>query len=522
MNFKRIGRMFLCLLLVCCLLLQTSPIKAHATGFEGILGGMTAPLPAPIVIGSILIGLGITAVETGVFEELVGFVEDKLEAAGEVVNGMIDTWVVSDGETETYTVSEELIQGTLEGVWDSGMIISSPSINGSTVPAGQPVFGAQGVECISVPVDSVVYFWQPGSDAYYGDIVLVSSIPFEAGSRVYSSGSTYSVSPRTLTVDSVTYYYVNATIQLTGAEKVSAFSGSFVSAAELQKALTGELEVSSTITAVEGLEVGQMASKDKIDEIYTVYPGWSMNVLYKSDDSGKGEKIPYWPIAPTDNIYDLMEKSQEDVWNGLHDYNTTVLSNWDILLNTLTGIKNFIKSLLNVQTWIQAVVDAIDLAKETVVECFEFLTEGVQNILDFLKDISLSIFKPVLDALKDAFLVRDGYFESKISNLRQKYSFVDSILGFCLGIRDVCLGIGSEPPILYIDLAAAEGSVNWGQRVVFVDLTWYSRYKPYGDAIISAFLWAMFSWRVLHMIPGLINGTTGIVGSFRFRHGGGD
>ena len=232
--------------------------------------------------------------------------------------------------------------------------------------------------------------------------------------------------------------------------------------------------------------------------------------------------MPYWPIAPADDIYELLEKSQEDVWNGVHDYTTTVLSNWDILLNTLTGIKNFIKSLLNVQTWIQAVVDAIELAKETVVECFEFLTEGVQNILDFLKDISLSIFQPVLDALKDAFLVRDGYFESKISNLRQKYSFVDSILGFCLGIRDVCLGIGSEPPILYIDLAAAEGSVNWGQRVVFVDLTWYSRYKPYGDAIISAFLWAMFSWRVLHMIPGLINGTTGIVGSFRFRHGGGD
>ena len=516
MNFKRIGRMFLCLLLVCCLLLQASPIKAYATGMEGILGGLIAPVPAPIVIGSILIGLGITAVETGVFEELVGFVEDKLEAAGEVVNGMIDTWVVSDGDTETYTVSEELIQGTLDGAVESGMISSN---NAAQLSISAMVPFKYGPHGLTASIDCPAFLYN-----YYGSPVIVAyttnpDVIFY--STDFYNWYDYPATTNVVDINGVTYYYHSATCMGQYCPVVPV-DYNFAPGKALSAFITGELDFSvSEITSVEGLDTSGLVTIDT-SVLEEAYKEWSKNKVNKPDSNDSNKKMPYWPIAPADDIYELLEKSQEDVWNGVHDYTTTVLSNWDILLNTLTGIKNFIKSLLNVQTWIQAVVDAIELAKETVVECFEFLTEGVQNILDFLKDISLSIFQPVLDALKDAFLVRDGYFESKISNLRQKYSFVDSILGFCLGIRDVCLGIGSEPPILYIDLAAAEGSVNWGQRVVFVDLTWYSRYKPYGDAIISAFLWAMFSWRVLHMIPGLINGTTGIVGSFRFRHGGGD
>ena len=100
--------------------------------------------------------------------------------------------------------------------------------------------------------------------------------------------------------------------------------------------------------------------------------------------------------------------------------------------------------------------------------------------------------------------------------------FLGSMVDFGRGLVDVFYGIGSKPPVLYVDLDDAEGDIVWGDRVVFLDLTWYERYKSYGDAIISSFLWAWFGWRLLHNIPGLLNGTSGAVPSSSvFRSWGG-
>ena len=42
-----------------------------------------------------------------------------------------------------------------------------------------------------------------------------------------------------------------------------------------------------------------------------------------------------------------------------------------------------------------------------------------------------------------------------------------------------------------------------------IDMSWYSPYKPVGDVIVVAFCWIFFVWRVLHGLPGIINGATG-------------
>lgn len=43
-----------------------------------------------------------------------------------------------------------------------------------------------------------------------------------------------------------------------------------------------------------------------------------------------------------------------------------------------------------------------------------------------------------------------------------------------------------------------------------IDLNWYAPYKPVGDMIVVAFCWILFVWRVLHDLPGIISGATGI------------
>ncbi len=39
-----------------------------------------------------------------------------------------------------------------------------------------------------------------------------------------------------------------------------------------------------------------------------------------------------------------------------------------------------------------------------------------------------------------------------------------------------------------------------------MDLSWYSRYKPMGDTIITAFVYGFFIWRFYCRLPELIRG----------------
>lgn len=43
-----------------------------------------------------------------------------------------------------------------------------------------------------------------------------------------------------------------------------------------------------------------------------------------------------------------------------------------------------------------------------------------------------------------------------------------------------------------------------------IDMSWYTPYKPVGDMIVVAFCWIWFIWRVLHDIPGILAGASGI------------
>ena len=44
-----------------------------------------------------------------------------------------------------------------------------------------------------------------------------------------------------------------------------------------------------------------------------------------------------------------------------------------------------------------------------------------------------------------------------------------------------------------------------------IDMSWYAPFKPVGDVIVIAFCWLMFVWRVLHDLPNIIQGGSGII-----------
>lgn len=116
----------------------------------------------------------------------------------------------------------------------------------------------------------------------------------------------------------------------------------------------------------------------------------------------------------------------------------------------------------------------------------------------------------VMSGIKSIFVPSEDFLSSKVTALRERFSFVDSIIGTAEFIRDSINGDVS-PPVIYIDLSAAEGSYYLGEKVILVDFAWYERYKDSVDALMSAILWAFFAWRVFQRAPAIIGGDAGVL-----------
>lgn len=108
----------------------------------------------------------------------------------------------------------------------------------------------------------------------------------------------------------------------------------------------------------------------------------------------------------------------------------------------------------------------------------------------------------------------EDYVTDKVNDLTSEFGFAGSIVETAQEITDA-LGTttyANDPPIIYMDLGSAEGNYNYGGKVVALDLSWFARYKPTTDALISGLLWVTFVWRVYCLLPGIINGASGTPG----------
>lgn len=131
-----------------------------------------------------------------------------------------------------------------------------------------------------------------------------------------------------------------------------------------------------------------------------------------------------------------------------------------------------------------------------------------------------SIPETILSGIQAIFVPSADFLTAKVEALRARFDFINVFMDFIDSFKGELSG--ATPPVIYVHLENAEGSYNYGGTVKFLDMSWYSRYKSTGDAIISGFLWALFGWRMYLKLPGIINGVSGGVGSMssRFRKDG--
>lgn len=163
--------------------------------------------------------------------------------------------------------------------------------------------------------------------------------------------------------------------------------------------------------------------------------------------------------------------------------------------------------------WLQRLWDGITSLPRKIFNAFKSLLEGITNILNTIVqgiiDVGQFIVNGILDGLKALFIPREGFIDGQITEMKNNFGFVNSIINTGQTIFSKINNLNfNEPPVIYADFSKAESDkgIKYGGEAVVFDLRWYEKYKPTVDLIISGFLWVIFVWRIFVILPNIISG----------------
>lgn len=483
MDWKRIGRAAMCVLVICCLLFNLSPIKAHATGLESVVTGAVVSVPGLNVVAGILIGLGIlVGIATTDWDRVVNDCYMYLRNEGIVdANGKINV-LAMDGVAYAYGVAQDVIE--LVRAW----AYATEVIKETEIAVAEGYWYYNGFSAKPYPQDvdlSLYPYIIIGYTSYYTNPRCVfSSQPLLVDSK-FTNYSIYWNFIAEQDVDVLIYESVNDNMtgwKLTAsresisagssAASLNAYIGGFDQVCNdmwasynifgteyfnygecLLPGMPAISESGTAITVADGLTAGTIADAEK--DLQAGYPIWGSGVVtLPGSVVGQDEldEVKVWPIGLPGTYTDAYTLGQTDVWTGAGS--------------------------------------AVDTLPDT-----EANTGTLANT--------------ILAGIRDIFVPSSDYLTAKVDALCAEFAFADSITKTANGLIDGLRGVSTEPPVIYIDLSANRGPYDLGGEVPFLDLRWYAEYKPTVDAIISAFLWACFIWRMFLKLPGIINGAAG-------------
>ena len=179
---------------------------------------------------------------------------------------------------------------------------------------------------------------------------------------------------------------------------------------------------------------------------------------------------------------------------------------------------------------------------------FDKLGEKLKEIGEFITDIPGNIIDLLEKLLKKLFIPAEGFFDSQVQEVRDKFSFADSLCGTAENVLGAMSGestvsLVSDPdiavysdesdievysggghgfddsssgsgggssfgasPQFTFDFSAAKTHWNYGGSVVRVNLDWLEPYRETIQALIRAFVWVVFIINTYKDLPNIING----------------
>ncbi len=607
MNFKRIGRAAICLLLVCILLINASPIRAEAVvaeltllelGSIALLVLMTCGIiftpSSQQELESIGQSLSDHLYLSGSSAEQLDDIDSLFSVWGEAVNGShiiefpnrdpssnLPVWLLISllSWVDKFLSDDE---GVSVGITDSNGNKVIPF--GTLLPAGEPFYQGSAYTFSKDVYVAPYYMCTLRDDGYYSFTQGTYFFGATADDKfaAYKDGTSIHSSSTYVSTTSGRYYYISVagTYLLEGppaARSIAGrvdFTGKTIDMLELLTVLlegnpleyeptvydifpeliTGDikpwvdnggdiqtltlpdLDFGDLITDA-ALPIGDLVidlSQDIVDGVLP-YPDFV-------DLITGGEGIVLDPDTETGTDTDPEPEPDPDTGGD-----SAELTWWQRFTQWFQELRDSINELPNrfdehfenlnenidevpnkFESWIRNVQTSVDSVAESILGTADEINAAIQGLPDnFLSHVSVimdaigavpqAVVAGLRSALEALFVPDPDFIPNKVAALQAQYTFLEPMQQTGEDLKLFFQNIGSQPPIIWIDLGAGTGWYPMGGKVKFIDLTWYSQYKPTVDPIIGGFIWLWAAWRLLHAAPGIISGAAGVVGSPIFR-----
>lgn len=131
------------------------------------------------------------------------------------------------------------------------------------------------------------------------------------------------------------------------------------------------------------------------------------------------------------------------------------------------------------------------------------ITEGLESIADF-----------IIDGIKEIFVPDEDFLNEKVNSVKAKFAFIDNIKSVWASVTGIVEEGEEAVPRITIDFSNAENTIyNYGGEMYILDMSWYSRYKPFVDGLIVGFAYLGFIFLVFKRLPEIIKGSGAITDS---------
>lgn len=554
-----------CLLLVCALVVNISPVRAEASSLAAFVPVLVDGLA---VAGAAALGIGIYKnVSDTDFNQLCDNIVTAWKQSGVVdENGYINLYSMG---SDLYGVDVNALQTAFDTVHSSGAVYAT-DIDFTDCLAANTL-----VQSIS-PYDSYYKAYQ-----YY--YVNQPAQVVRAYSLLDNGDGTQRIEQHILFVSDVSFYFYSKTGSYTSSAKVSskhsngayyyyaggAYTLSDSNRDEFMMRVASWIEISSIYqtdsnAAIDHLMTYLNYSYDTAYDlnVYDVasagstvangYCDWASNSV--SGTTEAGDAVTVYPIGSTYIDDSSLSWSQEKVQSGTVPFvividqtgtggDETEPTEPDTGDGTIVPTDPVTPSLL--EKLFGGIQDKLDLTYTSIQEIPELLKEFMSDVkTGFLElpgkfaewftqlqttleqlvtgqitlaDLLTGLIEPVKTAITQAltslFAPSETFISTKVNELKEKYGYLDTFLALGTDLKLYFASLGTQPPIIYIDFGAGSGFYPMGGKTVFVDLTWYADYKGTVDTILGALIWLWLAWRVFLSIPGIISGQSGMWGA---------
>lgn len=117
----------------------------------------------------------------------------------------------------------------------------------------------------------------------------------------------------------------------------------------------------------------------------------------------------------------------------------------------------------------------------------------------------------VQGVLTTCFVPDEAMTMQRMGEMKAYFKFVDQITYSVNSMLDKFMNI-TPTPYLKIPLGHVESKYNYGLGEYWIiDISWYAKYKSFGDRVFLAICWIFFLWYLFVKLPGIIAGMEGSI-----------